>query len=244
MEPKKSIKRICLWSSPRNVSTAFMYSWAQRPDTLVIDEPLYGHFLTQSGALHPGSKEILDSMECDGIAVQQQMAYGDFGKSVVFFKHMSHHMLHLPLDFMKEMVNLFFIRDPQRIIASYSQVIENPTLEDIGIATQWKQYQFAQANRYQTIILDSELLLLSPEKILTQLCAAIGIPFYKEMLNWSAGPKAEDGIWAKYWYAQVHQSTGFGKAGNKTLVVPDRLMGLYEEALGYYEKMKGESGEW
>ena len=33
--------RIALWSGPRNVSTALMYSFRQRPDTTVIDEPLY-----------------------------------------------------------------------------------------------------------------------------------------------------------------------------------------------------------
>lgn len=219
-----------------------MYSWAQRPDTLVVDEPLYGHYLMHAGASHPGREDVIASMDCDGIQVLHQMAYGDYAKPVVFFKHMSHHMLHLPLDFMKELVNIFFIRDPGRIIASYSQVIENPTLDDIGIATQWEQFQFAQAKGYKTIVLDSGLLLQSPESILTQLCAEIGIPFYKEMLQWSADPRPEDGIWAKYWYAQVHQSTGFDKARDKTFVVPERLKGLYEEALGFYEKMKGERG--
>ena len=46
-------KRICLWSGPRNVSTALMYAFAQRPDTAVVDEPLYAHYLRVSGADHP-----------------------------------------------------------------------------------------------------------------------------------------------------------------------------------------------
>ncbi|MGD8481270.1 MAG: sulfotransferase family protein, partial [Gammaproteobacteria bacterium] len=48
------MKRVCMWSGPRNVSTAMMYSFAQRPDTRVLDEPLYGHYLKSSGARHPG----------------------------------------------------------------------------------------------------------------------------------------------------------------------------------------------
>ncbi|CAN5550553.1 hypothetical protein BH24ACT18_BH24ACT18_19250 [soil metagenome] len=35
--------RLSVWSGPRNVSTALMYAFRQRPDTLVVDEPLYGH---------------------------------------------------------------------------------------------------------------------------------------------------------------------------------------------------------
>ena len=50
-------KRICLWSCPRNVSTALMYSFAQRRDTKVFDEPLYAHYLSESKANHPGREE-------------------------------------------------------------------------------------------------------------------------------------------------------------------------------------------
>jgi len=63
------MKTICLWSGPRNVSTALMYSFAERPDTCVVDEPLYGHYLRVSGADHPGRSEVLQAMDCDGDAV-------------------------------------------------------------------------------------------------------------------------------------------------------------------------------
>ncbi|MHC4776866.1 MAG: sulfotransferase-like domain-containing protein, partial [Planctomycetota bacterium] len=33
--------RIAMWSGPRNLSTAMMRSWGNRPDTIVCDEPLY-----------------------------------------------------------------------------------------------------------------------------------------------------------------------------------------------------------
>ncbi len=55
------MKRICLWSGPRNISTALMYSFAQREDTRVIDEPLYGHYLKVTGVLHPGRKEVIQT---------------------------------------------------------------------------------------------------------------------------------------------------------------------------------------
>ena len=72
---KDNIKRICLWSGPRNISTALMYSFAQRSDTLVYDEPLYAYYLKNSNAkkYHPGTKEILSSMENNGTKVIEMM---------------------------------------------------------------------------------------------------------------------------------------------------------------------------
>ncbi len=59
-------KIICLWSRPRNVSTALMYSFRSRKDTNVFDEALYGHYLIKSKLQHPGRHETLKSLECDG----------------------------------------------------------------------------------------------------------------------------------------------------------------------------------
>ena len=63
-------KRICLWSGPRNVSTALMYAFAQRSDTHVIDEPLYAHYLhnTDRATAHPGIAAVMASMSTDGEA--------------------------------------------------------------------------------------------------------------------------------------------------------------------------------
>jgi hypothetical protein len=215
-----------------------MYSWAQRPDTVVVDEPLYGYYLTHAKVAHPGTDEIIASMECDADRVISHVISGEYPRPVVFFKHMCHHMLDLNLSFMKELVNLFFIRDPAKIITSYAEVIQKPTLADIGIEIQSRQFEYALKNGFQTIVLDSAELLKNPEKVLTKLCAKIGIPFYPEMLTWPAGPRPEDGVWAKYWYEQVHQSTGFQKSGNNAAAVPEALKPVYIQAKEFYETMK------
>ncbi|MGK7368639.1 MAG: hypothetical protein ACNS64_00385, partial [Candidatus Halalkalibacterium sp. M3_1C_030] len=54
-----SIQRINLCSGPRNISTALMYSFAQRSDTKVIDEPFYAYYLRKTGKKHPGREEVL-----------------------------------------------------------------------------------------------------------------------------------------------------------------------------------------
>jgi hypothetical protein len=147
-------------------------------------------------------------------------------------------MLDLDLSFMKELVNLFFIRDPGRIIASYAEVIQRPTLTDIGVEIQSRQFEYALRKGFTTIVLDSAELLKDPEGVLIKLCNRVGIPFFPEMLHWPAGPRPEDGVWAKYWYSQVHQSTGFQKPPDKPSVIPPALQPLLEEARDYYESMK------
>ena len=230
-------KRICLFSSPRNVSTALMYSWAQRPDTVVVDEPLYGHYLRVSGAAHPGREDILAYMECDAKKVIEKVMLGRYKQPIVFFKHMAHQTIELDTSFMAEMDNLFFIRDPKKIIASYNKVIKNPTLEDIGIKKQWELYRLAKEKGYSHLILDSGELLANPQRVLIHICLALGIPFYPEMLQWTAGARPEDGIWARYWYNSVHGSVGFERMKSEDAELSAAGQALYLEALPFYDEL-------
>ncbi|TKK68231.1 sulfotransferase family protein [Ilyomonas limi] len=228
-------KRICLWSSPRNLSTALMYSFAQRKDTLAVDEPLYAHYLRVTNADHPGKEEVLQSQEKDGAKVIAQMVDGLYDKPVVFFKQMTHHLVEVDTSFLSKTLNIIYIRNPKRIISSYAQVRKEVIMDDIGIAAQWQLYQFLQNNNYSCIVLDSGELLKNPEKVLTDLCTALTIPFDKAMLHWQSGQKKEDGVWAKYWYANVHQSTGFAKQPTSERPLPKYLESLYQESKVYYD---------
>ena len=72
-----------------------MYSFAQLPGLRVVDEPLYGHYLRVSGAEHPGGQEVMDSMDCDGNAVINDLMQRQAAdpSRVLFIKHMAHHLL-------------------------------------------------------------------------------------------------------------------------------------------------------
>jgi hypothetical protein len=227
--------RICLWSSPRNISTAMMYSFAQRDDTAVVDEPLYAHYLKTTGIDHPGSDETLQSQETDGEKVVHQIILGEYDKPVVFFKQMTHHLLNSSLDFLQRTKNIIFIRDPRQIIASYAQVRSNVTMQDIGIEKQWELFNYLTENNLSCIVLDSNEILKSPKNVLNQLCDALEIPFSDKMLCWPAGAKSYDGIWAKYWYDNVHRSTGFEKQKTSERILPGYLLSLYDESKIYYE---------
>lgn len=231
------MKRLHLISGPRNISTAIMYSFAQRSDTEVIDEPFYAHYLTVTDAKHPGKEEVLQTMEPDPERVKQQVIFKDYTKPVVFFKDMAHHLIQMDLSFLNQLTNIFLIRDPRLLIISLAKVIENPVMRDVGIENEWHLYQKLKDGK--AVVLDSEELLKNPQKVLTELCRQVEIPFGEAMLQWKAGPRPEDGVWAKYWYKNVHATTGFKPVvTDRNATIPDKLVPLLEECMPYYEKLK------
>jgi hypothetical protein len=57
--------RIAMWSGPRNISTAMMRAWENRPDAAVVDEPFYAFYLAATGLDHPGRDEVVASQPTD-----------------------------------------------------------------------------------------------------------------------------------------------------------------------------------
>ncbi len=235
------MKRICLWSSPRNISTAMMYSFAQCDDIIVFDEPLYAHYLSVTNRDHPGKKEILQSQSNDATEVINKIILADHHKSIAFFKQMTHHLTDVNLDFLSQTKNIIFIRNPKQIIASYAQVRKDVAMKDIGIEKQWWLFNYLTKNKLNCIVLDSNELLQSPQNILQQLCAALQISFDEKMLRWPAGAKPYDGVWAKYWYDGVHNSTGFEKQKTSERQLPVYLEPLYNECKLYYGQLSAYS---
>lgn len=235
---KDSVKRICLWSGPRNISTTLMYSFAQRKDTCAYDEPLYAHYIKHSknGINHPGAEQVLQAMENDGNKVIEWMM-GPHHTPVVFFKNITHHLLDLDKDFMRFVSNIILTRDPYEMIPSFAAIVANPDMLDVGYEMQWKLVNDLQDMNIQPIVLDAKKVLLNPGKQLMKLCDRLNISFDPDMLHWQPGPKPEDGVWAKYWYKNVHQSVGFKKYKPKTTPFPEELIPLYESCKPYYDQL-------
>lgn len=229
---------ICLWSGPRNVSTALMYSFAQHDGISVIDEPLYGHYLRVTGADHPGREQVLAAMNCDGDAVMRELIDNQARDSLrrLFIKHMAHHLVDLDLRFLGQTCNVLLIRDPREMLPSLTVQLPQAGLADTGLKRQWQLYADLVKSGRPPAVLDSRELLLDPRGVMARLCVHIGLEFSSDMLHWEAGSIAEDGMWASYWYHTVHRSTGFTPYEPKT-GFPDSLRGLLSECKPWYDKL-------
>lgn len=224
--------RIAMWSGPRNLSTAMMYSFGARADFAVMDEPFYAAYLARTGAEHPMRDEIVASHETDPSQVAAQ--WREAGTPHLYMKHMAHHMLEgFPLDWASDCVNVHLIRHPARVIASYAVKREGPTLDDIGFVQ-----QAALFARIGGLVIDSADIRDAPERKLRVLCGAIDLPFDPAMLSWPLGPRAEDGVWAAHWYGAIHRSTGFAGPEGKPPDLPERYRDLCAAALPHYAAMK------
>ena len=226
--------KIAMWSGPRNLSTAMMYAFGNRPDFAVWDEPFYAPYLAATGLEHPMRDSILAAHETDPGKVAARCA-GEIpdGKKHFYMKHMPHHMLpDFPLDWAKDCVNIHLIRHPARVIASYGAKRDEMTLEDIGYPQQTALY-----DKIGGIVIDSADIRADPEKMLRKLCDSIGLDFHPAMLSWPAGPCKDDGIWAAHWYNAVHQSTGFAAAEGPLPVLDEAQEKMWHLAMPHYEKL-------
>jgi hypothetical protein len=233
--------RIAMWSGPRNISTAMMRSFENRPDTAVIDEPFYAAFLAASGIDHPMREESLDSQPTDPReVVEQVLGPVPEGRSIWYQKHMTHHMVAgFPRDWIVRMRNAFLIRAPEEVLVSYTQKREEVTLDDIGFVSQAELFdREAQRLGHAPPVVHADDVLAGPRGTLSALCAALDIPFSEKMLGWPAGKRATDGVWAPVWYESVERSTGFAPPRAKSAqALPAHLQSIADAARPHYEKL-------
>ena len=126
-----------MWAGPRNVSTAMMYSWNQRADTTVWDEPMYGHYLVATGVDHPGRREILAAVATDPDEILSEMRFGTVATPVRFFKNMAHHLIGFDPAVVEYFDNFLLTRDPRDMLPSLAKGLDRvPTLRDTGFTYQ------------------------------------------------------------------------------------------------------------
>lgn len=230
--------RIAMWSGPRNISTAMMRAWGNRPDTFVCDEPLYAYYLKETGYDHPGADEVIAVHEPDWRKVVTWLTGPVPNNKPIFYqKHMSHHLLpQIERDWLGSLTNVFLIREPREMITSLAKILPNPTPEATGLPQQVELYQWVVAKTgKQPPVIDARDVLDNPRRMLTLLCESLGVPFTEAMLSWPPGPRDTDGVWAKHWYANVEKTTTFQPYAPKDEPVPDHMKGLLERCQAEYD---------
>src|SRR5437868_6131456 len=191
-----------MWSGPRNISTAMMRAWGNRPDTVVIDEPFYAYYLERTGKKHPGAAEVIAQGETDWPKIVEQCGRGlsaPTGKNIFFQKQMTHHLLpEISRDWLREVTNCFLIRDPAEVITSYIKKNREPTVEDLGFVQQAEIFDFVQRQTSSVPpVMDAADILRDPGRTLRLLCSAIGVDFTDAMLSWPSGQRETGRLSAK-----------------------------------------------
>lgn len=235
------VLRLAMWSGPRNLSTALMRSWGNRPDTIVVDEPFYAHYLDCTGLEHPGRDEVLASQERDWRrVVEMLLAPLPAGTRILYQKQMSHHLLpHMGRDWLGSMAHAFLIRDPRPMLVSLDLKLGDFDLLATGLPQQVEIFDYVvRTTGRAPPVVDAADLAAAPGPMLRSLCAALDVEFSPRMLSWPAGPRATDGVWAKYWYARVERSTGFeAPEAEKEVVLEERLAELEARCRPLYDHL-------
>jgi hypothetical protein len=232
--------RLAMWSGPRNISTAMMRAWGNRPDTFVVDEPFYAHYLSATRKKHPGADEVIAAGEIDSSKVIAQLT-GPIpnGKRIFFQKQMAHHLLQgVDRKWLGAVTNCFLIRDPREVIVSYVKKREDPALPDLGFMQQAEIFNFVRTRTNSVPpVVDAKDVLENPERMLRLLCDAIGVEFSESMLSWAPGLRETDGVWASHWYGEVARTTSFQPYRPTHAKVPAHLKGIHDRCRELYERL-------
>ncbi len=231
--------RLAMWSGPRNISTALMRAWENRPDTVVVDEPLYGYYLAETGLDHPGRDEIIAAQGTDWRAIVDHLiGPTPSGAPVYYQKHMTHHLIpQLPRDWIASLHNVLLIRDPAEVVASYVRSRATVTAQDIGLVQQAELFDQLASGGFPPAVIDAADFLRDPEEYLRWLCTAVGVGFSQRMLSWPAGGRPTDGVWAPYWYSSVLASTGFAPYRERDITLTGAALAAAEESRPYYDHL-------
>jgi hypothetical protein len=234
--------RIAMWSGPRNISTAMMRAWENRGDCAVSDEPLYAAYLAATGLDHPAREQVIAAGDTDARRVTQALL-GPVpgGRALWYQKHMSQHLLpHIGHEWVHALNNIFLIRDPAEVVASYLKSRASVTPEDIGLLQQGALFdELAERSGVLPMVIDAADFLRSPEAYLRVLCQRLGIVFSERMLHWPAGPRDSDGVWAPHWYEAVNRSTGFEPWRAREVQLANEVAWVAQACRPVYQRLFG-----
>jgi len=221
-----------------------MYSFAQRDNCLVVDEPLYMHYLTNINptAYRPYREELSKVQKSEGAEVVKDLLAMGAGKDVAFFKHMSKHYGNLSngKELLANAKNVLLLRRPVDIIASFEKAMGVVTVRDTGIPQLWDIFRYLQSigQQNEVCVISYDDINAAPEALLRRLCEHLHIPFDAKMLRWEKGGRKEDGLWAPWWYENTHKATGFSTRERSPDSIRPEYLPLLNEVMEFYDALR------
>ncbi|RII13394.1 hypothetical protein DSC45_23880 [Streptomyces sp. YIM 130001] len=227
---------IALWGMPRSRSTAFFRMMTERGDFHVLHEPFSN--LAEFGSVEVGDLTVRKESELTS-------AIRELSRSEpVFFKDTTDERYPALLDdeaFLgRDATHTFIIRHPAQTIASYHALNPEVRLHQIGAEAQFEIYQaVAERSSGPPVVFDSSDLVADAPGLVAAYCAAVGIPFLPDALNWRPGERDE---WHRTsrWHADASASAGFRTTPREygTDLATDPVLSSYlRHHLPFYESL-------
>ena len=211
-----------------------MRSWENRADCRVVDEPLYAFYLSETGIDHPGRDEAIAAGQTDWRIVVSELTAPVEG--VYYQKHMAHHLIpQVPRGWIGSLSNVLLIRDPRDVVASYIRSRRDVSLSDLGLVQLTELFEQLGGS---VPVVDADDFLENPETHLRWMCEIADVEFTERMLEWPAGPRESDGVWAPYWYSDVISSTRFERRRSRSVELGPAALEVVEHAQPFYERLR------
>ncbi|GAB4567337.1 MAG: hypothetical protein Tsb0020_19800 [Haliangiales bacterium] len=178
---------ICLWSTPRSVSTAFEKTFKERSDTNIIHEP-FTECYYYSEWRQSSRYGLLDKFaDYSGAAAEQRVRALE--GPLVFTKDLAFQAFpYVSDEFLREVRNTFMTRHPYYVAASLAKLKPDFTEEELGftrLRDLWERVVALGGRR--PFLVEGTEFRNRPQQVLAAYCAHLDIPPQDAMLTWQDG---------------------------------------------------------
>jgi len=235
---------LTLWATPRSTSTAFEWMMRQRGDFVCYHEPwnelyYYGEDRVSRRDGHvearPGHNYATTWAELSAAGRSGRLFVKDFVYSV---EHT------LTDDLLAGMTHTFLIRDPKLVVQGLAKHWPDCTWPEVGFESLHRLFhRLADDAGDSPPIMYSGDLLNDPAGTVRGYCAAVGIPFMAEALEWEAGDRREVSWYGQGtgpWHDTLRRSTGIHKPKSDypPLEHNPRLLEFHERAVPLFDDLR------
>lgn len=233
---------LTLWATPRSTSTAFEWMMRQRGDFECFHEPwneLYYYGEDRQSDRDADVQARSGHTYANVWADLERKAAG----SRVFVKDFVYSVEH-DLDDQKlsAITHTFLIRDPERVVQGLAKHWPDCSLEEAGFASLHRLFTRVADDGTPPPVMFSGDLLNEPAGTIRAYCAAVGIPFMPEALQWEAGNRSEVSWYGEGtgpWHDTLRQSTGIQQPKTDYPPLDDdpRLFEIYQQCVPLFHEL-------
>ncbi len=230
---------LVLWAHPRSMSTAFEWMVRMRGDFECLHEPFGpAYYRGEDRRTTRLDENPLEPGRTYASTWEEILAASRQGR--VFSKDFPNYVMHLADgDFLDHFRHTFLVRDPAEALPSMYAHWREFTTDEASYEALHRMFDLV-VDRDGAVppVIDAADLAADPAGTVRAWCAAVGIEFVAEALEWEEGDRRDVRWYGGRWHDTLAASTGLGRrpASDKVAVgdVPF-LRQMHAQCLPHYE---------